>query len=140
MKKILVIIGILFVNGLVSGQNIIVQQDSKTTNLISEHKKANAKIGVIEGFRIQIFFDSGNNSKTNAEQAKSKFLAQHPEVVAYLTFKEPNFRVRVGDFRTRNEARGFLKKIINEYQNAFVIKDEIKYPPLIEVENEKSTE
>jgi hypothetical protein len=140
MKKILVIIGILFVNGLVSGQNIIVQQDSKTTNLISEYKKANAKIGVIEGFRIQIFFDSGNNSKTNAEQAKSKFLAQHPEVVAYLTFKEPNFRVRVGDFRTRNEARGFLKKIINEYQNAFVIKDEIKYPPLIEVEIEKSTE
>ncbi|MEI6347605.1 MAG: SPOR domain-containing protein [Bacteroidota bacterium] len=140
MKKILLIIGILLVNGLVNGQNIIVQQDSKTTELINEHKKANAKIGAIQGFRIQIFFDSGNNSKTNAEQVKSKFLAQHPEVVAYLTFKEPNFRVRVGDFRTRNEARGFLKKIINEYQNAFVIKDEIKYPPLTQVEIEKNTE
>lgn len=114
----------------IQAQNVVVSQNPKIEQLVEDHKTVNAKIAVIEGFRIQIFFDSGNNSRSNAETAKQKFSSQHPAVQAYLTFKEPNFRVRVGDFRTRNEARGFLKQIILDYPNAFVIKDEIKLPPL----------
>jgi len=118
-----------------SAQNMQVVQDNKTKTIVEEHKKANAKIGVIEGFRVQIFFDSGANSRSNAENAKAKFSAKYPNIPAYLTFKEPNFKLRVGDFRTRNEARGFLKQIFTEYPNAFVIKDEIKYPSLENTDN-----
>lgn len=139
MKKYLVILLILFAIGAKS-QNMVVVQDSKTATLVEEHKKANAKLGVVDGFRVQIFFDSGANSRANAESEKSKFSAKYPQIAIYLTFKEPNFKLRVGDFRTRNEARGFLKQIFAEYPNAFVIKDEIKYPPLTDddaiIENE----
>lgn len=118
-------------NGLVvQGQNISVVQSPTIGNLVEEHKKANTKIGTISGFRIQLFFDSGNDSKSNAEATKIKFSTQYPEVPVYLLYKEPNFKVRVGDYRTRSEARGFLKQIAAEYPSAFVIKDEIKLPPL----------
>jgi len=128
-KKLLFCIFAL--NGLfVQAQNISVVQSPAIGNLIEEHKKANTKIGTISGFRIQLFFDSGNNSKSNAEATKVKFSNQYPEVPVYLLYKEPNFKVRVGDFRTRSEARGFLKVISIEYPSAFVIKDEIKLPPL----------
>ena len=140
IKKIgIFLVFILFI-GIGKAQNVVIQQDPKVGKLVEEHKKANTKVGVIEGFRIQIFFDSGNNSKGNAEAAKSKFAAQYPTISVYLTFKEPNFRVRVGDFRTRNEARGFLKQISTEYPNAFVIKDEIKLPPLTQPSVEKTNE
>ncbi len=113
-----------------SAQNMVVHSDPKIEKLVEEHKKANLKVGLIEGYRIQIFFDSGANSRLNAESTKQKFSAKYPEVPVYLTYKEPNFRVRVGDFRNRAEARGFYHKIFNEYPNSFVIKDEIKLPSL----------
>ncbi|HRZ76622.1 MAG TPA: SPOR domain-containing protein, partial [Bacteroidales bacterium] len=40
------------------------------------------------------------------------------------------YKVRVGDFRTRLEAEGFLQQILTEYPGAFVIKDMIRFPPL----------
>lgn len=130
LKK-LFFFGLLMASFHLQSQNIVVVEDPKISNLVKEHRNATTKIDYIEGYRIQIFFDSGNNSKSNADAAKSKFSAQYPEVPIYLSFKEPNFKVRVGDFRTRNEARGFLKQISVEYPNAFVIKDEIKLPILI---------
>jgi hypothetical protein len=129
--KTLFFFGILTTSIQIQSQNIVIVQDPKISNLVQEHRNATTKIDYIEGYRIQIFFDSGNNSKSNADVAKSKFSTQYPDVPIYLSFKEPNFKVRVGDFRTRNEARGFLKQISIEYPNAFVIKDEIKLPILI---------
>ncbi len=109
-------------------------------DLTRKYIQANAKVKTIMGFRVQIFFDSGNSSRNAAESARAKFKAKHPEVSAYLTFKEPNFRVRVGDFRTRHEARGFLNKIQLDYPNAFVIKDEINLPGLNINEKDENNE
>ena len=131
LLKKLIFFAILLASVQIQSQNIVIVQDLKVSNLVQEHHNATTKIDYIEGYRVQIFFDSGNNSKANAEAAKSKFSSQYPDVPIYLSFKEPNFKVRVGDFRTRNEARGFLKQISSEYPNAFVIKDEIKLPLLI---------
>lgn len=109
-------------------------------DLTRKYIQANAKVKTMMGFRVQIFFDSGNSSRNAAESARSKFKAKHPSIAAYLTFKEPNFRVRVGDFRTRHEARGFLNKIQLDYPNAFVIKDEINLPGLNFNENNENNE
>ncbi len=141
MKKIFFVL-FIFILSIVTlkAQNIVVQRDSLIDKLIENHKQANIKIGVISGYRVQIFFDSGNNSRQNAEAIKNNFTLKYPDVPVYLTFKEPNFRVRIGDFRTLIEARGFLNRIQIEYPNAFVIKDKIKFPILqnkkINTENE----
>jgi hypothetical protein len=59
----------------------------------------------------------------------SRFSGQYPEIRAYLSFKEPYYRVRVGDFRTRLEAEGFMKSVKTEYPNAFATADKINPPP-----------
>ena len=132
MKKVrlFIIVSILGFINVIYSQNINIQQDNKISELVESHKKANLKVNCISGYRVQIFFDSGANSKQNASKVKNNFNTKYPEVPVYLFFKEPNFRVRAGDFRTRHEARGFLIKILSEYPNAFVVKDEINYPPL----------
>lgn len=108
---------------------VTVVQDERIVNLIAKHINLGEK-GKLEGFRVQIFYDSGNNSKNRAFAKKSQFLAMYPEIGAYLSFQSPNYKVRVGDFRTRLDAEGFKAKIVGTFTDAFVVKDEINYPDL----------
>ncbi len=103
-------------------------QDEKIDELLSKHLKVNEISNTISGFRINIYFQSGNNSKTNAYQFKTNFSIKYPDVQVYVVYEEPNFKVKVGDFRNRMEARGFLQKIKLDFPDAFVIKDQINFP------------
>lgn len=106
-------------------------QDNRIDTLIEKHFFLNKKFQYIEGWRIQIFFDSGNNSKKKAIETAHKFLQKYKGINAYISFKEPYYKVRVGDFRTRMDAQGFLKKIIYDYPNAIYVKeDKINFPKL----------
>jgi hypothetical protein len=113
------------------GKVDIIVSDSRVSSLVAKHIAFNEARGSIKGFRIQIFFDSGNNSKSKAISAMNEFKSKHSKVEAYLMFQEPNYKVRVGDFRTRMDAQRFLHKIAEDYPNAFVVKDnEINYPDI----------
>ena len=90
----------------------------------------------ISGYRIQIFFDSGFNSGNRARKVKQEFEDRFPDIPGYITWKAPNYRVRVGDYRSRLEADRALSGIAREYPNAWVIKDEINYPPLFKYREE----
>ena len=77
------------------------------------------------GYRIQIYF--GQN-RTKANEVKTDFLQLFPKTGAYLVYQQPNFKIRVGDFRSRLEASKFLKDIQSLYAAAFIVKDEVKLP------------
>ncbi len=120
-----------------TGKIEMVISDYRINTLVEKHKTWCDNRGSIKGFRIQIFFDSGNNSKSKAVSAMSEFRSKHSKVEAYLMFQEPNYKVRVGDFRTRMDAQRFLHKIADAYSNAFIVKDnEINFPPLDEENND----
>jgi hypothetical protein len=105
-----------------------ISQDIRVDVLLNKHIQVNENKKTTEGFRVQIFFDSGNNSKTRAQTVSDEFVAKYPKSGAYLSFKTPNYRVRVGDFRTRLDAQRFLNEIIADYPNAFIISDQINLP------------
>jgi hypothetical protein len=86
----------------------------------------------MEGFRIQIFFDSGNSSKQAAMNVKRNFENRFPDIETYISFEEPNYKIRVGNFRTKLDAEGCLKKIAAQYPNAFVVPDFIEFPKIAE--------
>jgi hypothetical protein len=114
-----------------TGNVEIIIPDTRVNTLIEKHIAFGENRGSIRGFRIQIFFDSGNNSKNSAVAALNTFKAKHPHIEAYLIFQEPNYKIRVGDFRCRMDAQHFLHKISEEYENAFIVKDdEINLPDL----------
>ncbi|MFA8449139.1 MAG: SPOR domain-containing protein [Bacteroidales bacterium] len=111
-------------------------------SLLSLHKSMNDKYPSIPGCRIEIFFDSGNNSKKKAKEVYDKFLKDYPEQTAYISFFAPNYRVRVGDFRSKLEAENFLRKIKKEYPGAWIASDKINYPSMGEkkIKEENKTE
>lgn len=108
---------------------LVIFQDSHIPVLLQKHIQYSSKQkGIIDGYRIQIFFDSGAESKKRAVDARFDFQAKYPECASYLSFQEPFYKVRVGDFRYRVEADGFLEKIKNDYPNGFTVKDKIYFP------------
>lgn len=103
-------------------------QDARVDLLVGKHIQVNESLKTMEGFRIQLFSDSGNNSKTKAQAAHDEFQSRFPDIGVYLTFKSPNYKVRVGDFRTKLDAQRFLNEITADYSNAFIITDQINLP------------
>lgn len=114
--------------------HLIVIQDQQVDSLLHHYEALRLKLlenpdhKAIPGYRIQIFFDSGPNSSDRARQAMEQFLLKYPDLRAYVSWKAPNYRVRVGDFRTRLEGERVLQQIMTDYPNAWVIKDEINFP------------
>jgi hypothetical protein len=115
----------------VAGQEakVNVIEDRRLAELVEKHIAINKhQGGVMEGYRVQIFFDSGAESKKRALEVKTDFQAKYPEVPAYLSFSEPFFKIRVGDFRHKVEADGLLHVINTVYPNAFIVRDKISFP------------
>lgn len=108
--------------------NII--QDPRAEILILKHIRINQSQRTIDGFRIQLFSDSGNNSKTNAQAVYDEFILKFPRMTAYFTFKSPNYKVRVGDFRTKLDAQRFLNELAADYPNAFIVAEPINLPQI----------
>lgn len=101
--------------------------DARIDTLLQLHELQNKKFPVIQGYRIQIYKESGNTALDKALAIRDKFEKRF-NVPVYITFNEPYYRVRVGDFRTRLEAIRFLDKIKWAYPLAWEIKDNIQIP------------
>lgn len=120
-----------------SSGKIEVITEPSINNIVQMHVSHNRSTGKIKGFRIQIFYDSGNNSKASAYSALSRFSAKYPDVPAYLSYTEPNYKVRVGNFRTRLDAQRFFQYISTDFSMSYIVKDDIRFPPLDKNATEK---
>lgn len=103
-------------------------QDPAIDELVQKHIRINETRDGIPGFRIQIFFDSGTNSRTKATAVYEEFRRLYPGITIYLTFMAPNYKVRAGDFRTRLDAFRSLQEIQVNYPGAYVVADQINLP------------
>lgn len=79
------------------------------------------------GYRVQIF--TGSN-RSEAYNAQSKFNELYPELKTYIIYSEPNFKVRVGDFRTRIEASRLLEQLRPQFPSLFIIPEKINLPKI----------
>jgi hypothetical protein len=107
-----------------------VNQDSRLENILKWHIENNRKRDGISGFRVEIFFSSADNAKEQAFKKKKEFLSRYGDYNVHVKYTEPNFRVRVGDFRTKNEALKLHKQIQKDYPGAFIVPDIIDFPLL----------
>ncbi|SDD31495.1 SPOR domain-containing protein [Pedobacter soli] len=79
------------------------------------------------GYRVQIFYGSDRREVFN-EQARFKGL--YPRLNTYLIYKEPNYYVRVGDFRTRLEAQRLINELRPNFPTLFIFREKINAPNL----------
>lgn len=113
----------------VSKGKVTVHQDARLDKLGEFVRSGENTIeGVkIDGYRIVIFFDQ---DRTIVGQEKANFLARYSQHKAYVDYVAPNYRVRVGNFRTRLEAEGFKIEILPFFPTAIVVADKIQLPEL----------
>ena len=93
-------------------------------------------VQTIQGFRIQIHSSLDRATAVEAEQRVKSWwigipLEERPEGVfggglpVYLKYAQPYYRVRVGNFATRDEAELALTLVQEEFSGAFIALDRI---------------
>jgi hypothetical protein len=108
-------------------------KDSRIDTLIAHRYSANkaaAKSGGMispYGYRVQFFTGS---SRKDAFNAQNKFQQEFPGLRTYITYKEPNFKVKAGDFRTRLEATKLMQELRGKFYSLFIISERITPPRL----------
>lgn len=98
---------------------VTVDQDKDIEKLL-EYKK---DLRTIDFYRIQIF---SNSNRQEAEQAKNGFSGSFGQWPIDMVYDTPNYKVQVGNFRTRLEADRALQKVKQKYSNAFIFKSKKK--------------
>ncbi len=77
----------------------------------------------MEGFRIQLAF----GKKDEVNELRTEFLKAYPDLGAYISWLQPNFRLRIGDFRTRLQAERFKQEIQESYPGCYIVRDIIEF-------------
>lgn len=113
-----------------SNGSVNVSQDDRIESLISKQRQLYKLDSSFSGYRIHIFMEIGNEALKHAEDVKKQFEKAFPDIPIYLTYAEPYFRLRAGDFRNRVEAEKCLRRIKPKFKEAFVTADMIYRPKL----------
>ena len=82
-----------------------------------------SRVGAIRsgrGFRVQIY---NGNDRNEANRIKLDFMRRHPDVRVYMSYIQPQYRVKVGDFRTRAEARELAGLLEAHYSPIIIVPD-----------------
>lgn len=107
---------------------LILEQDQRIDQLVERQRVIHATDATIDGYRIQIFMESGNDAVKHANELMEEFKHLYPEIPIYLIFGQPYYRLRVGDFRSRLEAEKVFLILKKEYKNAFITAERINLP------------
>tara|TARA_R110000868_G_scaffold193823_1_gene439050 strand:- start:1630 stop:2019 length:390 start_codon:yes stop_codon:yes gene_type:complete len=99
-------------------QNINIRQDQKFEQLLNEKRKINSSIIVNERYKIQIYSGESEKAKKALNDCKQEFR----DLDGTIVFNTPNYKVWIGDFRTRIEAEKYLVEIKKKYDNVLLIK------------------
>lgn len=91
-----------------------------------KHLLYNKKYPDVMGYRIKIFSGSGHDAMERASQARALFLKNYENVNAYLQYDSPDYKVYVGDCRTRSEVLKLFFEVKKEFPYAFPIPQAIK--------------
>ena len=117
--------------------SVNVDQDSRVESLIAKQRSLYKIDSSFNGYRIHIFMEIGNDALDHARSVKAQFERAFPDIPIYLTYSEPYFRLRAGDFRNRVEAEKCLRRIKPRFKEAFVTADRIYRPRFGSKNNEE---
>lgn len=116
------------------GGKITINSDPKINELIGKPlARTNSSSEVfmkVRGYRIQAFSGNQKQSRAEAESRAREIKSLYPKISADVSYKAPVWRLRIGDFRTHEEATNFmndLKRKSSYLGNEMnIVTDEIK--------------
>lgn len=112
---------------------LVIKQDNRLTKILDVYKIISSGNQGYDGFRIQIYSESSiDSSIEQAEEFLKTFKERFPDLKAYLNYYDPDFKIRVGNFRTKIECEHTLKRIKSLYSNCYTVRTFIPFKDLIE--------
>ena len=118
MKKRSIILNLIL--GVVIGVFNINAQDNITDNkditeLIEKKRHYNKYNGT--GYRIQLY----NGLERKAKSLRNRFQVEYPGVFTKLVYKSPEWKVQIGNYKTKLEADRSLNEIREKFNGAIII-------------------
>jgi len=120
-----------------SGVGVLVHKDPRVDLLVKKQASINIatkkSVGrTMKGYRLMVM---NTNKREDAIAAKTKVYTYFPELKAYLIYQSPFFRLKAGNFKTRDEAEKYRKQMAPLFpKGVFIVND------IIEVKAEKTEE
>lgn len=111
---------------------VVVHKDPRIDVMLGRQASVNAAIKKasarsMRGYRLLII----NTSKRNeAIDAKAKIYTYFPDLKAYLIYQTPYFKLKAGNFKTRDEAEKYRNDMNTIFpKGVFIINDTIEITP-----------
>src|SRR6476661_7932146 len=110
---------------------VVVHKDPRIDALIKKKAAINKATGnsgrTTHGYRLLVI---NTNSRDEAIAAKTKVYTYFPELKAYLQYQSPYFKLRAGNFKTRDEAEKYRKQMASLFpKGVFIVNDIIEIKP-----------
>ncbi|MEJ7911978.1 MAG: SPOR domain-containing protein [Chitinophagaceae bacterium] len=118
---------------------VIVHKDPRVDVLIKKQGAINtatkkAMFRTARGFRLLVI---NTNKREDAIAAKTRIYTLFPELKSYLSYQSPYFKLKAGNFKTRDEALRYQKTMNSLFpKGVFIINDIVEVKP----EKEEFTE
>lgn len=111
---------------------VVVHKDPRLDMLVKKQssintavKKSNARSA--KGYRLLVI---NTNNREEAIAAKTKIYTFFPELKAYLQYQSPYFKLKAGNFKTRDEAERYRKNMTNMFpKGVFIVNDIVEVKP-----------
>ena len=111
----------------VLGPGVTVNQSRAMRSAFDNYVSSNAS-KKLSGYRIRVYFENGQNARLRSEAIAATISRNYPGLGVYRSFESPNFKVSVGDFRTKDEALKVYHSLKASYPTALMLKETINYP------------
>lgn len=121
IKQVLFLL--LFIAGPAIAQTgyVIADLSPEVAQLYDKYKAVLNRNQSIDGFRVQI---AQKSKSDEAYQVKAEF-QKYYSYPAFVTYQQPNFKVRVGNFRDRFAAEKALKEINRHFESVFIVSEKL---------------
>ena len=100
-----------------------IESSREIDKVIAQKKEYNKNLGTIKGYKIQLFY--GNEE--DAYEIKDEFKAIYPEISTKIIFSSPEWKVQVGNYKSRLEADDALIEIKIDFPNAIIFATDIAF-------------
>ncbi|MFN8923335.1 MAG: SPOR domain-containing protein, partial [Sphingobacteriia bacterium] len=97
--------------------SVHIQQDTAIDIGLRQYANPYRTLGSGIVYRVQIY----NGDREKASLAQFDFMELRTGQPVYMEFDQPNFKVRVGNFKTEQEAKTFVKDVQLHFPSAFVV-------------------
>ena len=117
-------------NLLDSMPGVEVLQDSAVGALLQAAMQGNMELVEIDGYRVQIYSSNQQQvAKTEALELEAKIKDKINQTV-YVLYMPPFWKVRLGDFRTYEEAKQYKKIFVDQFPSVmgdtYIVRDKIQ--------------